>query len=403
MSEYSTLALLAAFVFAYGAITNRLAKTVVSGAIVFTGFGVLCGPMGLNILRLGVDAESLRTLAELTLALVLFTDAANADLRVLKLSIGLPERLLLVGLPLTIALGLAAGALLFDGLTILELGVLATMLAPTDAALGKAVVTNEAVPPKIRESLNVESGLNDGICVPVLFIFLALATHNTGDGGTTALALRLVLEEIGIGALVGLVLALLAAGALRCCARRNWVAETWLPVPIIALAVTCFATAQSLGGSGFIASFVGGLTFGGLTKQHKGRLLEAAEGTGGVFSLLTWVVFGVAVVGSSIEHFTWRIVLYAVLSLTIVRIVPVLLSLIGTGLRMESKLFIGWFGPRGLASVVFIIIVLGKHLPGRETLAMTVVCTVLLSILAHGLTAMPLAAVYGARAQRSGV
>jgi NhaP-type Na+/H+ or K+/H+ antiporter len=302
MSEYSTLAVLAAFVFLYGVITDRLAKTVISGAIVFTGFGVLCGPMGLNVLRLSVDAGVLRALAELTLALVLFTDAANADLRVLKLSIGLPERLLLIGLPLTIALGIGAGWLVFGGLGILELGILATMLAPTDAALGKAVVTNEAVPAKVRESLSVESGLNDSICVPVLFIFLALATPNDGEGWSRGLAIRLVLEEIGIGAVVGLGLVLLASGALRFCANRKWVAETWLPIPIIALAVTCFATAQSLGGSGFIASFVGGLTFGGLTKRHKALLLEAAEGTGGVFSLLTWVVFGVAVVGTSIGH-----------------------------------------------------------------------------------------------------
>ena len=403
MSLYVTLAVLAAFAFVYGAIKDGLAKTIVSGALVFTGFGVLCGPLALNILTLRIDMEALRTLAELTLAFVLFTDAANADLRVLRLSIGLPERLLLIGLPLTIVLGLGAGMLVFDGLTVLELGILATMLAPTDAALGKAVVSNTAVPAKVRESLNVESGLNDGICVPVLLIFLALATQAAGSGGTIGLAVRLILEEIGIGALVGVVLTLLAAGILRLCFHRGWVAETWLPIPIVALAVTCFATAQALGGSGFIASFVGGLMFGRLAKHRKEQLLEAAEGTGGLFSLLTWVVFGATVITVSVEHFDWRIMLYAVLSLTVVRIIPVILSLIGTGLRLESKLFIGWFGPRGLASVVFIIIVLGKDLPGRSTLAMTVVCTVVLSILAHGLTAMPLAAIYGARAQQRGV
>lgn len=403
MSEYATLAILAAFVFAYGAVANRLGKTVVGGAILFTGFGVLCGPLGFNVLRLDVDAESLRTLAELTLAFVLFTDAANADLRVLKLSIGLPERLLLIGLPLTIALGFGAGMLVFPEMALLELGILATMLAPTDAALGKAVATNEAVPAKIRESLNVESGLNDGICVPVLFLFLALVAGKTGDGGTTGLALRLIAEEIGIGAVVGLVLAVLAARTLKHCAARGWVAKTWTSIPIAALALTCFATAQTLGGSGFIASFVGGLTFGGFMKKDKDELLHAAEGAGSVMCLLTWVVFGVAVVGTSVEHFTWKIILYAVLSLTIVRIVPVLLSLMGTGLRMESKLFIGWFGPRGLASVVFIIIVLDKNLPGQGTLAMTVVCTVVLSILAHGLTAIPLAARYGVKAQQNGV
>jgi NhaP-type Na+/H+ or K+/H+ antiporter len=403
MQLYIILAILAAFAFVYAAIADRLARTLVSGALVFTGFGVLCGPLWLNILPLRLDAEALRTLAELTLALVLFTDASKADLRVLRLNIGLPERLLLIGLPLSIVMGFGAGALVFDGLTVLELGILATMLAPTDAALGKPVVSNPAVPAKVRESLNVESGLNDGICVPVLFIFLTLATQAGGTDGTAGFAIRLILKEVGIGAVVGVVLTPLAAGILWLCFKRGWVAEAWLPIPIVALTITCFATAQALGGSGFIAAFVGGLVFGGLVKHHKEPLLTAAEGTGGVFSLFTWVVFGVAVVSISVEHFDWRILLYAVLSLTIVRVLPVVVSLLGTGLRMESKLFIGWFGPRGLASVVFIIIVLGEDLPGQNTLAVTVVCTVVLSIIAHGLTAMPLAAVYGARAQRRGV
>jgi NhaP-type Na+/H+ or K+/H+ antiporter len=399
MPEYANLAVLAGFVFAYGAIANRLAKTVLSGAIVFAGFGLLCGPSGLNILRLSINTELLRVLAELTLALVLFTDAAAADLRVLKLSIGLPERLLLIGLPLTIVLGMATGMLVFPGLGLLELGVLATMLAPTDAALGKPVVTNPAVPEKIRETLNVESGLNDGICVPVLYIFLALVA----DQRTPGMALRLILEEIGIGAVVGAGLVLMGAGVLRSSVARNWVAQTWLPIPIVALAVTCFATAQALGGSGFIASFVGGLAFGATVSRHKERLLWAAEGTGAVFSLLTWVIFGATVVGHAFGRLDWRVLCYAVLSLTLVRIAPVLLSLLGTGLRMESKLFIGWFGPRGLASVVFIIIVLGQNVPGRETLAVTVVCTVVLSILAHGLTARPLASMYSDRVQRLSV
>lgn len=403
MSEYTTLAVLAAFVLAYASISARLAKTVVSSAMLFTGFGLLCGPLGLNMLRLDVKAELLRFLAEITLALVLFTDAAMADLRVLRLSIGVSARLLLIGLPLTIAMGIGAGALLFEDLSLVELCLLATMLAPTDAALGKPVVTNPDVPASIRESLNVESGLNDGICVPLLFIFLALAHAEQGEWHASGLALRLILEEIGLGAIIGAATTLLAAAMLRFSARRGWINVSWLPTPIMALAITCFAAAQAFGGSGFIAAFVGGLTFGRLVKRDKEKLLHAAEGTGAVFCLLTWVVFGVGVVGRSIELYTWRIVLYAVLSLTVVRMVPVLLALMGTSLKLNSRLFIGWFGPRGLASVVFIILVLGEDLPGQDTLALTVVGTVVLSILAHGLTALPLAAAYGAGTSRNGV
>jgi NhaP-type Na+/H+ or K+/H+ antiporter len=322
---------------------------------------------------------------------------------VLKESRKLPRRLLLISLPLTIAMGFGAGVLIFPELALLEVAILATMLAPTDAALGKAVVTNEAVPARIRETLNAESGLNDGICVPVLFIFLALVAGNTGEGGTTGLALRLFAEEIGIGAAVGVGLAVLAAVSVRHCVHREWVSKTWVSIPIAALALTCFTTAQAVGGSGFIASFIGGLVFGAIAKQHTHELLHAAEGTARVMTLLTWVVFGVAVVSTTVHQFSWNVVLYAVLALTVLRIVPVVLSLTGSGIRMQSKLFIGWFGPRGLASVVFIIIVIGEKLPGQHTLALTVVCTVVLSILAHGLTAIPLAARYGAGVQRSGV
>ena len=200
---YSDLAILAAFVFVYSVIAERLEKTPLNGAIIFVAFGVACGPIGLGIIDLNVDAEGIRTLAELALALVLFTDAANADLHTLRLSFRIPQRLLLIGLPLTILLGFAFGALVFGQLALLEVALLATILAPTDAALGKAVVTNDAVPAEIRESLNVESGLNDGICVPVLLIFLAFAVKLEEAAEPTSLILREFATEIGVGAGAG--------------------------------------------------------------------------------------------------------------------------------------------------------------------------------------------------------
>ncbi len=398
---YDNLAILAIFVFIYSIVSGGLERTPFSGAIVFTSFGLVLGPLGLGYLDLEVDAELLRSLAELTLALVLFTDAANANLGELKHSFKIPQRLLLIGLPLTILLGFGFGVVLFKGLTLLEIAVLATMLAPTDAALGKAVVTNETVPSNIRESLNVESGLNDGICVPILFLFLALITHAGGEGGTAVLALKLVAKEIGIGAGVGIVLTFIGVRLLNLCVGKEWVTETWLQLPVPALAVACFAGAQGLGGSGFIACFVGGLFFGKIEKHHKHRLLLAAEGTGDTLALLTWVVFGVGVVGRSIGSLTWEVVLYSVLSLTLVRMLPVFLVLKGLNLRADEKLFAGWFGPRGLASIVFAVIVLNKNLPSGTTISMTVVCTVVLSIIAHGISANPLVAALGARLNRS--
>ncbi len=388
---YENLAVVAVFAFLYSIVAGGLAKTVISGPMIFIGFGLLFGPLGLGVLTWDINTTELRILADLTLALILFIDASIADLNVLKRSFKLPQRMLIVGLPLIIALGFGVGYLIFDDLTLFELAILATMLAATDAALGKAVITNEAVPEDIREGLNVESGMNDGICVPVLFLFIALAVGSNTDGDSTSLALTLFIKEIGIGLVVGLGMTAVGSWILTWCWKRGWLTSIWQQVPVITLAVGSFAVAQSLHGSGYVAAFVGGLLFGYLAKGYDHELLHAAEGTGEVMALVTWVVFGSAVIGQAYEYFNWQVVLYAVLSLTLVRMLPIFVSLTGTGKSTRSKLFLGWFGPRGLASIVFAIIVLNKDLPGGELMVITVVCTVVLSIFVHGLTANPFA------------
>lgn len=399
---YENLAILALFAFLYSIASGGFERTPINGALVFVLFGFALGPLGLHWLHLSLDREGLRVLAELTLAMVLFTDAAGADLGVLKRRIVIPQRLLLIGLPLTILIGLGAGVFLLDSLTLFEAAVLATMLAPTDAALGKAVVTNESVPNDIRQGLNVESGLNDGICVPILFVFLALAQGQAGENGTLLLTVELLAEEIGIGLAVGLSVTALCSVLLNRFAARGLITQSWRQLPVVALATVCFTTAQSLGGSGFIAAFAGGMLFGGMIREHKHKLLLAAEGTGDTLSLITWVAFGALVVGNAYEQLTWQVVLYALLSLTVIRMLPVFLSLHGTHLRTDEKLFAGWFGPRGLASIVFGIIVLNAHLPGGDTIGITVAVTVVLSVILHGVSANPLVAVLAGRLKRSG-
>jgi NhaP-type Na+/H+ or K+/H+ antiporter len=396
---YEVLAVLALFALVYSSIAGGIERSWVSGPIVFTAFGLVLGPSGLGWLSLSTDAETIKTLAELTLALVLFTDAAGADLGVLRRASLLPIRLLLVGLPLTILLGYGVGVWVFDQFSVLEVALLAIMLAPTDAALGAAVITNPAVPDKVRQGLNVESGLNDGICVPILFVFLALAQGQAAERGTGMLALTLVSKEIGIGLVTGLVLTAAAVWLLRLSKRRGWISRIWIQIPVVALAFTCFATAQALGGSGFIASFVGGLLFGAQLKEYREPLLQAAEGTGDTFALITWVTFGAVVVGPALGHLSGSIALYAVLSLTLIRMLPVFVSLTGLGLSTEAKLFMGWFGPRGLASIVFVVIVLNASLPGGHTLTYVVAWTVILSILVHGVTANPWVSAFGKREQ----
>ena len=271
MAVYANLAVLAAIVLVYGAVSGRLERSPVSGALVFMGVGFLLGPGVLGVLNLSVGTGELRLLAELTLALVLFVEAADADLDVLRRSFQIPTRLLAIGLPLSIALGFALGIPIFPDLTLWEVALLATMLAPTDAALGKSVVTNPNVPPSIREGLKVESGLNDGICVPVLFAFLAVAVGSaSSEESTVGLGLGLFAREIGIGAVVGVVFSLGACKTLGPLSRRRgWIGDTWLPMMVPALALLCFATAQTLHGSGLIAAFVGGITVAVLRPPKK--------------------------------------------------------------------------------------------------------------------------------------
>jgi NhaP-type Na+/H+ or K+/H+ antiporter len=392
---YLELAILALFIFSYSLVAGRVERAAASGPIVFVVSGFIMGPMIFGWFDGDVSRDGIKLLADLTLALILFIDAANADFSVLKKQFRIPSRMLLVGLPGVIFLGTLAAAVLFDKLSIFEAAILGTMLAATDAALGKAVVTNKAVPKEVREGLNIESGLNDGLCVPILFLFIALELGNV-EGSGTVHALSLVVQELGIGLVVGLGLTAVGAKAFKWCLEKRWVTEIWLQVTVVALAIACFAVAQSLHGSGYIAAFVGGLLFGYIAKAATHKLVLAAEGVGETLALMTWFVFGAAVIGQSFQAFTWEMLIYAFLSLTVIRVLPIFLSLAGTGKKAASKLFLGWFGPRGLASIVFAIIVLNREVPNAKFLAMVVVLTVFSSLVAHGVSANPLSAVIGA-------
>ena len=387
---YVELAILALFIFFYSMVAGRIERSVISGPIIFVAVGFLMGPSGFGWLKGDATSSDLRTLADLTLALILFIDAANADMSVLKRQFRIPSRMLLIGLPGVIALGFALAVFMFDGLSLYEAAILATMLAATDAALGKAVISNKAVPARIREGLNVESGLNDGICVPILLFFIALSV-GSDHGEDTTRAVVLVAEELGIGMAVGMGLAFIGAFLLRWCMKQGWVSEIWMQVTVVGLAIASFAIAQNLHGSGYIAAFTGGMLFGFLAKDATHKLVLAAEGTGETLALVTWLLFGAVVIGPAFSQFSWEVVVYALLSLTVIRVLPIFLSLAGTGESVSSRLFLGWFGPRGLASIVFAIIVINAEVPGAELLALVVICTVFLSLVAHGISANPLA------------
>jgi NhaP-type Na+/H+ or K+/H+ antiporter len=388
------IAALSIVLLAYAAISARVDGTPITAPILFTAAGLLLGVDGLGLVDPAATGDSVEVLAEAALALVLFADASRIDLHALRAQAGIPARLLGIGLPLTIVAGLATALVVLPGLAWPEALVLAVILAPTDAALGQAVVTLERLPVGIRQSLNVESGLNDGICVPIFFVALAIAEAEEGAIGDGAAA-QLVAEKIGYGALAGAAAGLAGAAVVVWAGRRRMVDADWMQVAPVAAAALAFASAEGMGGSGFIAAFVGGAVFGGVRRGRQGDVSHLLEQAGDLFTAVTFVVFGAVLLGPALGDTTWRTLLYAALSLTVVRMLPVALALVGAGLRRPTVAFLGWFGPRGLASLVFAVILIHEaDLPGQPVILTTVFLAVGLSVLAHGATAAPLARRY---------
>lgn len=382
------LTTIAVLLIAYAAFSRRLELANVSGAMFFTTTGLLAGPV-LGLLDLDIESEQVKLLAEITLTLVLFADASRISLPTLRREYAVPVRLLGIGLPLTIVAGTLVGALVIPGITIAEAAVLAVVLACTDAALGQAVVTDERIPSRVRQGLNVESGLNDGLCVPIFYIAIAIAA---ADAGTTSedSAVTLVLEQIGYGAVGGVIAGIAGALLLRFGAGRTFMESHWMQILVVASALLAAGIATALGGSIFIAAFTAGVLFGALRHEAGGEVSELVDEGGELFNAVTFIVFGAVVLGPLLDELSWEFVAYAVLSLTVVRMLPVALALLGTGARRPTAVFIGWFGPRGLASIVFAVILLDEaDLPHVHTLLVAIATTIALSIYVHGLTARP--------------
>ena len=387
MSDWA-LPTLAVLLVAYGAVSARLHSTPITQAMVFVALGLLIGNRVLNVVDGDAANQFLRHLAEATLTVVLFTDAVRINLGRLRREARLPIRLLGIGLPLTLVVGTVVGMVLLPGLTLWTAAALAIILAPTDAALGLPVVSNRRLPSRIRQGLNVESGLNDGVCVPLLLIVLTIAEAEEGVGAVEPL--KVVIEEIGYGAVAGILAGALGAWVLRVCAGRGWMAGSWQQISAVVTAALAYTAATALGGSGFIAAFVAGLVYSLVAGPRAGPTTQLAEESGELLNALTFMLFGALLLGPALGELDWRTALYAVLSLTVIRILPVALATLGIGMRAVTVVFLGWFGPRGLASTVFVLLLVdGTDLPERSLLLTVVTVTVALSVLAHGLTAWP--------------
>ncbi len=386
--EAIDLTILAAVGMVYAVASARLGRTILTPAIFFLSAGIILGDAALGWFVVEPDGAALRLIAETTLALVLFADASRINLRLLRREIAVPARLLGIGLPLTIVAGTAAALAVLPGLTLVEAALLAIAVAPTDAALGQTVVSDERVPSRIRQGLNVESGLNDGLCVPLLLIALAFVA---AEEGAVTEPVRLVIEEIGFGVIGGLVAGALGAGALRYGRRHGWVASAWAPLVPLAATGMAYGLATMLHGSGLIACFTAGLTFGTIASGDGREATEMVETVGDGFSAATFLVFGAVILPVTLAGIGWEPLLFAVIALTIARMLPVALALLGTGARLPTVSFVGWFGPRGLASIVFAVLILqGGPIASLDLILGTISMTVVLSVYAHGVTALPL-------------
>jgi NhaP-type Na+/H+ or K+/H+ antiporter len=396
--DTEAVAVVAACVVLWGLVASRLGRWSITAPMAFVAFGLICTSGAVSLVDIGVHSSTVREIAEVTLALVLFGDASRIDLKALRSDGHVPLRLLGIGLPLTIAVGSVVALLVSDG-DLWIAALISAAVAPTDAALGASIMEDVRVPLRVRRDLNVESGLNDGIATPFVMFFIAgaaAATEVADSEGAGSAAI-----ELAIGVAVGAAIGFLGGHLLRVARARGWGAEAFFPSAVLGLALLSYATAIEAGGNGFVAAFIGGMAFGTVKAGDNTTLLSFNDKSGELLSLLVWFLFGATMIGPAFEHVEAMDVVFVVLALTVVRMVPVAVSLIGTDLDRVTVAFVGWFGPRGLASVVFALIAVDGLEPdeGNRVLAV-ITLTIVFSVVAHGLTSSPLAARYGAHAAR---
>jgi NhaP-type Na+/H+ or K+/H+ antiporter len=394
--DYPIIIFAALLAYAFGLFSKLAERSPVTGPMVFVVVGVLAGPLGFDWLEVSVNAELVRVLAEITLVLILFSDASLIDLPALIRSRRLPLRLLLIGLPLTMGLGILLAWPLFPHLSIWLLALIALILSPTDAALGQAVVKSPSVPERIRQAINVESGLNDGIALPPILLCVAVLAGDPSRQLGSGFWGDFVRSQLLYGPLVGAAVGLLGGLLVDRAARRGWMNDTFQRLASVALAMLAYAAAEEIHGNGFISAYFAGLLLGVRSHAVRERLQEFGEAEGQQLALFIFLLFGLVLVPAALPHWDSRAWIYAVLSLTVIRMLPVALSLIGAGLDRPSVGFIGWFGPRGIASILYLIMVVGKLGAQKlEYVLSVVVLTVLMSVFAHGVTAVPLAGAFG--------
>ncbi len=396
-----SLTVIAGGLLIYSLVSGRLQGTIITAPLVFIVFGFVVGEGWLDLVKIDISHSAVHFIAELTLLLVLFADAARIDLKRLRTDHDLPVRMLVISLPLAIVVGTLFATALFPDFSLWEAALLAALLAPTDAALGQAVVASKIVPVRIRQAINVESGLNDGITLPAVLMFAALANAQHGSSENNWLIFALM--QILLGPLVGIAMGFIGARLLDNAAQYKWMSSSFQGIGILALIILTYLIAEQVGGNGFIAAFVGGMVFGNTLKHACTFLYEFMESEGLLLMLVTFFLFGTILLPEGLAHFSITFFVYAALSLIIVRMLPIFISLLGTGVKLPTQLYLGWFGPRGLASILFVLLILEEaDITHQSQILSITVITVALSALLHGVSAAPLSNLYGQYAEKQG-
>ena len=395
MLELHQIAIVLAGIVVFASISRRLEASIFTLPMVFTAFGWLIGQGGVQLVPMQAEHEVIQIIAEITLVLVLFSDASRVKLRELINNYAIPARMLLIGMPLTILLGTLVAHWVSPEASWMVALLVAAILAPTDAALGQAVVTSPKVPLRLRQGINVESGLNDGLALPVVMIAAIASADMAGIKveGVPDNVFVFALMQVGLGPLIGVAMGYALARILNTSIDAQFITTSCQGIYFLVSAFLAFVTAEWAGGNGLIAAFVGGLVFGNTLRCSTEFIDEFMEGEGQLLTILTFLIFGAVMVPLGIEHASWKTLILALLFLSVIRMLPIWLSMTGSGFSSYEKLFLGWFGPRGLASILFALLILERfEIPGGDEILACVVLTVILSIVLHGITANPMAA-----------
>ena len=386
-------------VITYAMLAKRLSTTILTAPMVFLGMGYLMSQSGM--IHIGDAHETVYLIAEISLVVLLFLDASQINLRRLKKQRSWPLRMLLIGIPLSILIGTGFAYLFFPHWSWAMLALIAAILAPTDAALGQAVVSNESVPINERQSLSVESGLNDGLALPVILFFASLVAMETGSQVSDISWLMFGFTQIFVGILVGVGIGWMSGWLFLFSESKETSSSIYEGIGVLALTGISYIMASLLGGNGFISAFVAGLAFGNIVKGHCRFIYQFTESEGQILIWSSFVIIGLGLLPTAIEHLSLPVVGYILVSIFIVRPLAIYLSLLGTKSKTLTRLFMGFFGPRGLATALFALII-SKDILGEygHSIIIVAINAVWISTLIHGIAAAPMAEWYGTKIKK---